>query len=51
MLALIRSGDKPDMLIMQKSDRLSRRDGAEAVIELREISQNWSRSFCGLMED
>jgi DNA invertase Pin-like site-specific DNA recombinase len=39
MLALIRSGVKPDFLIMQKSDRLSRRDGAEAVVELREIAR------------
>jgi DNA invertase Pin-like site-specific DNA recombinase len=39
MLAAIRSGKFPPVLIVQKSDRLSRRDGAEALVELREIAK------------
>src|SRR5690349_5291786 len=39
MLAAIRSGKFPRKLIIQKSDRLSRRDGAEALVELREIAK------------
>lgn len=41
LLEFVRSGGKPpfQVLIMQKSDRLSRRDGAEAVVELTEIAK------------
>ena len=40
LLDLIRSGGAPfQVLIMQKSDRLSRRDGAEALVELKSIAK------------
>jgi len=40
LLQLLRSGDAPfQVLIMQKSDRLSRRDGAEALVELKSIAK------------
>lgn len=40
LLDVIRSGAAPfQVLIMQKSDRLSRRDGADALVELKSIAK------------
>jgi hypothetical protein len=40
LLEMIRAGNAPfQKLVIQKSDRLSRRDGVEAMVELREIAK------------